>query len=134
MRTLLALWVAPLALFWGWYFLSLNDMNFGYVMLSRPLHDLVFQLYGEMLGIDPAIIPGMVAKACVFDSFLVAAIVAWRRRRLVAVDALQLLARRPEILRGVLQQNGENAADAVMAEKGRFARRAHLARLRKSEE
>ncbi|MEQ1939289.1 DUF6105 family protein [Mesorhizobium sp. CN5-321] len=84
MRTLLALWVAPLVLFWGWYFLSLNDMNFGYVMLSRPLHDLVFQLYGEMLGIDPAIIPGMVAKACVFDSFLVAAIVAWRRRRQIA--------------------------------------------------
>ena len=84
MRTLLALWVAPLVLFWGWYFLSLNDMNFGYVMLSRQLHDLVFQLYGEMLGIDPAIIPGMVAKACIFDSFLVAGIVAWRRRRQIA--------------------------------------------------
>jgi hypothetical protein len=26
----------------------------------------------------------MVAKACVFDSFLVAAIVAWRRRRQIA--------------------------------------------------
>ncbi len=84
MRTLLALWVAPLVLFWGWYFLSLNDMNFGYVMLSRQLHDLVFELYGEMLGIDPAIIPGMVAKACIFDSFLVAAIVAYRRRRTIA--------------------------------------------------
>jgi hypothetical protein len=83
MRTLLALWVAPLILFWGWYFLSLNDMNFGYVMLSRQLHDLVFQLYGEMLGIDPAIIPGMVAKACIFDSFLVAGIVAWRCRRAI---------------------------------------------------
>jgi hypothetical protein len=84
MRTLLALWVAPLVLFWGWYFLSLNDMNFGYVMLSRELHDLVFEIYGEMLGIDPAIIPGMVAKACVFDSFLVAAIVAYRRRHVIA--------------------------------------------------
>jgi hypothetical protein len=84
MRTLLALWLAPLILFWSWYFLSLNDMNFGYVMLSRQLHDLVFQLYGEMLGIDPAIIPGMVAKACIFDSFLVAAIVAWRCRRGIA--------------------------------------------------
>lgn len=84
MRTLLALWVAPLVLFWGWYFLSLNDMNFGYVMLSRQLHDLVFELYGEMLGVDPAIIPGMVAKACVFDSFLVAGIVAYRRRRAIA--------------------------------------------------
>ena len=77
MRALLLLWIAPLVLFWGWYFLSLNDMNFGYVMLSR-------QLYGEMLGIDPALIPGMIAKACVFDSFLVAGIVAFRRRRQIS--------------------------------------------------
>lgn len=84
MRTLLLLWIAPLVLFWGWYFLSLNDMNFGYVMLSRQLHDLIFELYGEILGIDPALIPGMVAKACVFDSFLVAGIVAFRRRRQIA--------------------------------------------------
>lgn len=84
MRTLLALWITPLVLFWGWYFLSLNDMNFGYVMLSRQLHDLVFQLYGEMLGIDPAVIPGMVAKACIFDSFVVTGIVAYRWRRTIA--------------------------------------------------
>ncbi|PLP58754.1 hypothetical protein CYK37_13895 [Mesorhizobium loti] len=84
MRALLLLWITPLVLFWGWYFLSLNDMNFGYVMLSRQLHDLIFQLYGEMLGIDPALIPGMVAKACVFDSFLVAGIIVFRRRRQIA--------------------------------------------------
>lgn len=84
MRALLLLWIVPLSLFWGWYFLSLNDMNFGYVMLSRQLHDLVFQLYGEILGVDPGLIPGMVAKACVFDSFLVAGIVAFRRRRQIA--------------------------------------------------
>lgn len=84
MRTLFALWLGPLVLFWAWFFLSLNDMNFGYVLLSRQLHDLVFELYGEMLGIDPAIIPGMVAKACIFDAFLVAAIVAYRRRRIIA--------------------------------------------------
>ena len=30
MRYLIALWAMPLALFWGWYFLSLNDINFGY--------------------------------------------------------------------------------------------------------
>ncbi|MGO4562238.1 DUF6105 family protein [Rhizobiales bacterium 3FA27D7] len=84
MRALLLLWITPLVLFWGWYFLSLNDMNFGYVMLSRQLHDLVFQLYGEILGIDPAIIPGMVARACVFDSFLVAGIIAFRRRKKIA--------------------------------------------------
>ncbi len=83
MRTLFVLWAAPLVLFWGWFFLSLNDINFGYVMLSRRLHDLVFELYGEMLGIDPAVIPGMVARACVFDLFLVLAIWAFRRRRTI---------------------------------------------------
>ncbi|TGQ56227.1 hypothetical protein EN836_05530 [Mesorhizobium sp. M1C.F.Ca.ET.193.01.1.1] len=84
MRALFAFWAGPLVLFWGWFFLSLNDINFGYVMLSRQLHDLVFQLYGQMLGIDPAIIPGMVARACVFDSFLLLGLVAFRRRRQIA--------------------------------------------------
>jgi hypothetical protein len=81
MRYLLAAWAAPLVLFWGWYFLSLNDMNFGYVMLTRNMHDFVFQIYGQILGIDPATIPGLVAEACVFDSLFVAALYAFRRRR-----------------------------------------------------
>lgn len=84
MRYVLALWAAPLVLFWGWFFLSLYDINFGYVMLSRQLHDLVFELYGEILGIDPAVIPGMVAKACIFDTFLLLALWAFRRRREIA--------------------------------------------------
>jgi Family of unknown function (DUF6105) len=84
MRYLIALWVSPLALFWGWYFLSLNDINFGYIMLSRRLHDLVFQLYGEMLGIDPATIPALVARACLFDTFLVGCLIAFRHRRAIA--------------------------------------------------
>src|SRR5262245_59985217 len=89
MRYLIALWVSPLVLFWGWYFLSLNDMNFGYVMLSRRLHDLVFQLYGNMLGIDPATIPVLVARACVFDSFLVACLLAFRGRKAIAARMRQ---------------------------------------------
>jgi Family of unknown function (DUF6105) len=52
--------------------------------LSRRLHDLVFQLYGDMLGIDPATIPWLVARACVFDGFLVAGIVAFRCRKPIA--------------------------------------------------
>ena len=67
MRYLIALWAFPLVLFWGWYFLSLNDINFGYVVLSRRLNDVVFELYGEMLGIDPATIPPMIARTCVFE-------------------------------------------------------------------
>ena len=81
MRALLTLWALPLVLFWGWYFLSLNDMNFGYIMLSRQLHDFVFQLYGQMLGIDPKEIPPLIASACMFDSLIVAAIWAFRARR-----------------------------------------------------
>lgn len=83
MRYLIALWVSPLVLFWGWYFLSLNDINFGYLILSRRLHDLLFQLYGEMLGIDPTTIPGLLARACVFDSFLVAGLIAFRKRKAI---------------------------------------------------
>lgn len=81
MRYVLVLWALPLGLFWGWYFLSLNDINFGYMMLTRQVHDMVFQIYGEILGIDPAVIPGMVAKACVFDTLVLLAIWAFRRRQ-----------------------------------------------------
>jgi len=81
MRYVLILWAAPLLLFWGWFGLSFYDINFGYVILSRQLHDLVFQLYGEILGIDPATIPALVAKACIFDTSILLAIFAFRRRR-----------------------------------------------------
>jgi hypothetical protein len=80
MRAILILWAVPMGLFWGWYFLSLNDINFGFLFLSRAVHEVVFELYGQILGIDPAGIPGMVARACVFDTLLIAAIIAFRRR------------------------------------------------------
>ena len=83
MRLMIGLWAAPMALFWSWYFLSLNDMNFGYVMLSRGVHDLLFELYGNLLGIDPAALPPMVARACMMDSVLLAGIIAFRRRRAI---------------------------------------------------
>ncbi|HTV70248.1 MAG TPA: DUF6105 family protein [Rhizobiaceae bacterium] len=84
MKWIVALWASPLALFWGWYFLSLNDVNFGYIMLSRQVHDLIFQLYGEMLGVDPTTIPMLIAQACVFDSLVIGAIYAFRRRKEIA--------------------------------------------------
>jgi hypothetical protein len=84
MKYIIAIWAAPLVLFWGWFFLSLNDINFGFVFLTRQVHDLVFRLYGNMLGIDPATIPGMIADACLFDSAVIAAIWAFRRRREIA--------------------------------------------------
>jgi len=80
MRTLFILWAAPLGLFWGWFFLSANDINFGSVYLSQELHELVFKVYGQMLGLDPATIPWLVAKACILDTLLILAIWAFRRR------------------------------------------------------
>lgn len=81
MRYLFWLWFLPLTLFWGWFGLSYYDVNFGMLFLTRELHDMVFAIYGHILGIDPAIIPGMFLKACIFDTFLIFGIIAYRRRR-----------------------------------------------------
>jgi len=83
MRYVLIFWALPLGLFWSWYFLSLNDLDFGSVMLSREMHDLVFGLYGDLLGIEPSTIPPLVARACVIDTFILLGIVAFRRRRAI---------------------------------------------------
>ena len=84
MRWVFAAWALPMGIFWGWYFLSLNDMNFGYVMLTRQVHDLLFELYGQMLGVEPATIPPLVAKACILDTGIILAIWAFRRRKEIA--------------------------------------------------
>lgn len=81
MRYLFWLWFTPLSLFWGWFGLSYYDLNFGMVFLSRELHDLVFAIYGNILDVDPATIPVMFLKACIFDTFLIFGIVAFRKRR-----------------------------------------------------
>lgn len=81
MKYVFALWAAPLILFWGWFGLSYYNIHFGYVMLTRAAHDLIFKLYGDVLGIDPTIIPGMIAKACILDTCILLAIWAFRRRR-----------------------------------------------------
>ena len=84
MRALAIFWAAPLGLFWSWYFLSLNDLSFGTLFFSRKLHDLVFAIYGQILGVSPDELPGMLARACLFDSLVVFAIIAFRRRRQLA--------------------------------------------------
>ncbi|MEF2072400.1 DUF6105 family protein [Consotaella sp. CSK11QG-6] len=83
MRSLLIFWLAPVGFFWGWYFLSLNDLSFGMFFFSRELHDRVFAVYGAILGVEPAAIPGMVADALFYDSFLVLGLVAFRKRRAI---------------------------------------------------
>lgn len=83
MRYILLFWAAPLGFFWGWYFLSLNDLSMGTHFFSRKLHDLVFTIYGNILGLEPELIPALVAKACIFDTLLIAAIFAFRKRAMI---------------------------------------------------
>jgi hypothetical protein len=81
MKWFLILRACPVMLLTGWYGLSYYDMNFGILMLTRQAHDLVFAVYGNVLGIPPETIPPLVARAMVFDSLLVFAIIAYRKRR-----------------------------------------------------
>lgn len=84
MRYILLFWALPMGLFWSWYGLSFHDLNFGMLFFSRMLHDEVFRLYGDILGLDPSILPGMVARACVVDTVLIFGILAFRRRKAIA--------------------------------------------------
>ncbi|MCA1403110.1 hypothetical protein I6F26_00650 [Ensifer sp. IC3342] len=81
MKWLLIFWAAPVTLLTGWYGLSYYDMSFGVFMLTRQAHDLVFAIYGQVLGIPPETIPPLVARAMVVDSAIVFALVALRKRR-----------------------------------------------------
>ena len=81
MKWFLILWAAPIALLGSWYGLSYYDMSFGIFMLTRDAHDLVFRIYGHVLGIPPETIPPLVARAIVVDSLLVFTIIAFRRRK-----------------------------------------------------
>lgn len=112
MKYVFAVWATPLVLFWGWYFLSLNDMNFGYIMLTRQAHDLIFQLYGQMIGMEPQAIPMLVAQACAFDTALIVAIWAFRRRRELKAWATETLVRyQPSLVGGEAVQPVEHALE-----------------------
>lgn len=81
MRVLLFLWFVPIVLLGTWYGLSVNDWHLGTRMFSREMHDLVFGLYGRMLGMQPEALPPLVAKAVVMDSLIVLGIAAFRWRK-----------------------------------------------------
>ncbi|MCM2294288.1 DUF6105 family protein [Allorhizobium sp. BGMRC 0089] len=80
MKYLLIFWAGPILFLGGWYYLSLNDISFGFFMLTRRTHDLVFQIYGKVLGIPPADIPPLVMRAMCVDSVLLFSLLAFRRR------------------------------------------------------
>ena len=81
MRILLLLWAFPLVFFWGWYGLSYNNINFGIAFLSRHTHDVVFALYGNILGMPAADVPLALVEIFAFDSVLIFALAAWRWRK-----------------------------------------------------
>lgn len=80
MRYILILWFVPLALFWGWYGVSANNWHNGFFFLSRGFHDHMFNIYGSILGVDPSVVPAMIAGTFAFDSALLLAIAAFRWR------------------------------------------------------
>lgn len=84
MRWILIFWAMPIAILGTWYGLSINDINFGYLILSRQMNEFVFQLYGQILGIPPEDIPGLVVRAIMVDSLLLFSILAFRRRKQIA--------------------------------------------------
>ncbi len=81
MKWFLILWAGPIEFLGSWYWLSYYDMSFGFFMLTRETHDLVFQIYGQILGIPPEDLPPLVLRAIVVDSLFVLAILAFRRRK-----------------------------------------------------
>ena len=80
MKWLAGFWGFPVLFLFAWYGLSYYDMSFGIFMLSREAHDLVFKIYGDILGIPPETIPPLVARAILVDSIIVFAIFIFRRR------------------------------------------------------
>jgi hypothetical protein len=84
MKWVLVFWAFPLIFLGSWYSLSYYDINFGFLILSRQMHDLVFQIYGNILGIPPESIPPLVLRAVIFDSLLLFSIMAFRRRKAIA--------------------------------------------------
>jgi len=81
MRILLILWAFPVVFFWGWYGLSYYDINFGIEVLSRRVHDVIFALYGNILGMPAGEVPMTLAKIFFIDTLIVFAFAAWRWRK-----------------------------------------------------
>jgi hypothetical protein len=104
MRILLLLWAFPLVFFWGWYGLSAYDINFGIAFLTRRTHDVVFHIYGNMLGMPAADVPLALVKIFAFDSMFIFALAAWRWRKSWYPQAKQWLIVSYHSLRGINQK------------------------------
>lgn len=111
MKVFLILWIMPIVLLGSWYGLSYYDINFGYRILSRELHDLVFTIYGNILGIPPESIPLLVLKAVIFDSFLVVGFIIIKRRRKLIWAAIRRMFGWSEDREGAMQAANTGEAE-----------------------
>lgn len=84
MKWFLILWAGPILLLGTWYGLSYYDISLGFFMLTRQAHDLVFDVYSQVLGIPAEDIPPLVARAIAVDSLIVFAIIAYRKRKAIS--------------------------------------------------
>lgn len=57
-----------------WYCLSINDMHFGVLMLSRLFNDAVFDVYGSILGMDAASVRTLLIKTFALNTLYIVAI------------------------------------------------------------
>lgn len=80
-RYIFLFFAIPVGLFWLWYWVSYFDLHFGFLVLSRLFHDYYFVTAGNMTGIPPEQIPGMLARVSAIDLGIILAIWAFRRRR-----------------------------------------------------
>ena len=81
MRYFLLFWLLPVGGLVAWLYMAENDLSFGIHFFSRDMYDMVFGVYGQILGVDPETLPPLIYNALVFDTCIVAAIFAFRRRK-----------------------------------------------------
>lgn len=81
MKYIFYFWFLPMSMFWSWFGLSYYDINFGTQFFSRVMHDLIFSIYGSFLNIEPDVVVYLLVRACIFDTFLIFGIFAFRKRK-----------------------------------------------------
>jgi hypothetical protein len=91
-RYLLIFWALPLGSFWVWFFLSYLNVGLGTIYFTRSFHELYFELAGQILGVPPATVTLIIAKACLVDTLIIFAIVAVSKRRKIAEWIMRLRA------------------------------------------
>jgi len=84
MRYVFWFWFVPMGFLWSWFFLSYNDISLGLGFFSRDTHDLVFAIYGHILGLEKDVLVRLLVRACIIDTFLIMGILAFRRRKAIA--------------------------------------------------